>query len=464
MTAPAATVRLPAYAQPLFYPKRYKVLWGGRGAARSWSISRALLLKASEERKRILCTREMQSSLRDSVHQLLRDQIDSLELPGFRVTDREIRHRGTGSLFLFEGLRYNITKIKSLEAIDICWVEEAERITKESWNVLIPTIRKEGSEIWVSFNPDQLEDATYQRFIVHPPKNAWVLKVGWEHNPWLTEVLREEKDYAYAVDAEAAEHVWGGALRTVSNAQILRGKWAVEEFTVPKDRLTGDPLWHGPYQGMDFGFADDPFAALRCWIHDTTLYVEHESWHLHCELDDIPATVTEDIPAFDDVATRADSARPDSISFLRRHGLPQTKPVKKRAGSVEDGILHLRAYTRIVIHPRCRHVADEAKRYSYKVDPRSGDVLPVILDAHNHLMDCLRYALEPMIKPRRLMGVLTAEVEPERPICPECESLLLDATTCAHCGWRKEIVPRAHANGNGNGHMPTRALRGINDA
>lgn len=474
----AHTIQLPAYSVELWKPHRYKVIWGGRGGARSWSVARTLLLMCSQRKLRILCAREMQSSLRDSVHQLLRDQIELMHLPGFLVTDREIRHRN-GSLFLFEGLRHNATKIKSLEGIDICWVEEAERISKDSWSILIPTIRKIGSEIWVTFNPDQETDATYVRFILKPAKDVWSKKVSWEDNPWLSQELKDEKDYAYETDPESADWVWGGNIRKISEAQILRGKWAIEEFTVPyhTDGLGQQiPLWNGPYQGQDFGFASDPHAAVRLWIHDQTLYVEYESWKLHLEIDDTATQLRDDIPGFDLFTTRADSARPDTISFLRRHGLPRIRPAKKHAGSVEDGIAHLRSYRRIVVHPRCKHFAEECKLYSYKVDPRSGDVLPIVVDRHNHLMDSARYALDPLIKPKRRAGLVFVDEE-GIDACPQCESRLPDTGECPHCGWVKsetdapeieailaevgaaepviEDVPRIdhrHANGNGNGH------------
>lgn len=499
-------ILLPAYAAELWKPHRYKVIWGGRGGARSWSVARTLLLKAARSKCRILCAREMQSSLRDSVHQLLRDQIELMKLKGFIVTDREIRHTN-GSLFIFEGLRHNATKIKSLEGIDICWVEEAERISKDSWSILIPTIRKPGSEIWVTFNPDQEDDATYVRFILKPPKDCWQKKVGWQDNPWLSDELREEKDYAYATDSEAADWVWGGNIRRISEAQIMRGKWVVQEFSVPyitdKDgqRI---PQWSGPYQGQDFGFGTDPAAAIRAWINDDILYVEYEGWKLHLEIDDTAEQWKHDLPGFDRFVTRADSARPDSISFLRRNGLPRIRPARKHAGSVEDGIAHLRSYKQIIIHPRCKHFIQECKLYSYKVDARSGNVLPIIVDKHNHLMDSLRYALDPMIKPKRRAGVLFVD-DTGTELCPDCESWLPDDGVCPHCGWTKAIVedpddlvlatmgpeeavavieeviedlPRidhrhvngnGHTNGNGNGNgngKPTdryARLRGLND-
>lgn len=387
---------LPYWAEALFEPRRYKVCYGGRGAGRSWSFARALLIKAAEQPLRVLCTRELQTSIRDSVHQLLRDQIDLMGMTGYTTTDREIRHTN-GSLFLFEGLRHNITKVKSLEGVDICWVEEAETISASSWDILIPTIRKAGSEIWITFNPREEHDATYQRFVANPPKDCWLFRATWEDNPWFTDELREEKDRLYKLDPDLAAHVWGGQCRTVSDAQILRGKYVVDEFEVK-------PNWNGPYQGLDFGFAKDPTAAVRCWIHDDTLYVERELYLHQLELDHTVGHLTSAIPDMAKYATRADSSRPDSISFLRRHGMPQVMPVKKHQGSVEDGIAHLRSYRQIVIHPRCKHMAEEARLYSYKVDERSGDIIPTPVDAFNHCIDALRYALDPIM--RRNLGLV----------------------------------------------------------
>ncbi len=430
MTAPAydrngvtQTVQLPEWSGGLFEPHPYKVLWGGRGAARSWTVARALLLQGANHPLRVLCAREFQTSIRDSVHQLLTDQIALMGLRGYKVTDQEIRHE-CGTLFIFEGLRYNVAKVKSLEGVDICWVEEAERITKASWDVLIPTIRKEGAEIWITFNPDQETDETYKRFITNPPPGTWSKFATWRDNPFITTTLLAAKDHAYATDPDGAAWVWGGNCRKESAAQILRGKYQVREFTPFLHHGPGEACaelragktcphaWSGPYQGEDFGFADDPSAAVRLWVHDNVLYVEYEMWALHLEIDHTPGALEKAIPGFSRYTTRADSARPDSISYLRRHGVPKIVGVIKGKGSVEDGVAHLRSYTLIVIHPRCTHTVDEAKLYSYKVDERSGDILPDIVDKHNHCMDSIRYALEPMIKPRRKVGVMHPAPKP----------------------------------------------------
>jgi phage terminase large subunit len=394
---PAAS--LPAYAAGLFEARRYKVLYGGRGAARSWSIARALLITAAARPLRVGCFREFQKSIKDSVHRLLTDQIALLGLPGYVITDHELRHTN-GSLFLFEGLRNNVTKLKSLEGIDVAWVEEAEHVSRPSWDILIPTIRKPGSEIWVNFNPDVEDDPTYQRFVVHPPPNAWVAKVSSADNPWFPPELAAERAYLYAVDPDAAAQVWGGECRRASAAQILRGKWSVEPFEP-------ESTWDGPYHGADFGFARDPNTLVKCWIapgvlanpHSTgRLMLEYEAYKVGQDTDDIPTHWMAVVPGCEKYRIRGDCARPETISYLARHGFSDIVGVEKWAGSVEDGIAYLRQFEQIVIHPRCPHAAEEARHYSYKVDPRTADVLPIVGDAHNHIWDAVRYALAPLIQ------------------------------------------------------------------
>ena len=206
-------VDLPDKMQFLFEKHRYKVAYGGRGGIKSWSFARAALIIASSMPVRILCARELQNSIKESVHQLLKQQIAKMNLDAkFKILAQAIV--GTnGSEFIFSGLRDNITKIKSMEGIDIVWVEEAEKVSENSWSVLIPTIRKAGSEIWVSFNPDQESDPTYKRFVLAPPPDAVVVPTGWQDNPWLPEELKREKDYLKRVAYAAYLHVWEGGLQ-----------------------------------------------------------------------------------------------------------------------------------------------------------------------------------------------------------------------------------------------------------
>ena len=375
----------------LFDPYRYKVAFGGRGGAKSWSYARALLILALRKRLRILCARELQVSISDSVHKLLKEQIETMALgSSYVVTQHSIIGRN-GSEFLFCGIRSNITKVKSMEGIDICWVEEAERVSEESWSVLIPTIRKSGSEIWVSFNPDAETDPTYARFISNAPPESMVVKIGWQDNPWISTELIKEKDYSYRVDPDAADHVWGGKPKRISKSTVLFGKYIVEEFAPQED-------WT-PLYGADFGFARDPTVIIKAWVHGRKLYIEHEAYGMGVETVDLPDLFAK-VPGAKHHTIRADGARPENISHLRNNGFPKIMACEKWAGSVEDGVSHLRSYEKIIIHPRCRHTVDEAGLWSYKTDRLTGDVLPELVPRHDHCWDSVRYACGPLIKSR----------------------------------------------------------------
>ena len=231
-------VQFPAKLAFLFEPQRYKVCYGGRGGAKSWGIARALLILGAKSQQRILCAREFQTSIKDSVHKLLCDQIDSMGLTGFyEITDKSIRGKN-GTEFFFVGLRNNVTNVKSIEGVDICWVEEAQTVSKTSWNVLIPTIRKEKSEIWVSFNPELDTDETYQRFVLHSPENCKVVKINWSDNPWFPETLRIEKDALRDRDIEAYNTVWEGLCRQTVDGAIFAREIQMAEL---EERITRVP-------------------------------------------------------------------------------------------------------------------------------------------------------------------------------------------------------------------------------
>ena len=170
-------LELPEKMSFLFEPHRYKVAYGGRGSGKSWGAAIALLALGAQKPLRILCAREFQNSISDSVHALLADQIRKLNLESFYEVQNTAIYGKNGTEFLFAGLKHNVTKIKSFEGVDVCWVEEAQTTSKSSWDVLIPTIRKENSEIWITFNPELDTDETYKRFVVMPPNNSKVIKV-----------------------------------------------------------------------------------------------------------------------------------------------------------------------------------------------------------------------------------------------------------------------------------------------
>jgi phage terminase large subunit len=227
---PSARIEFPEILEPLFEQHRYKVCWGGRAGVKSWSFARALLILGSKRPLRILCTREVQNSIKDSVHKLLSDQIGLLGLGDFYDIQQATIQGRNGTEFIFAGLSTQTAEsIKSYEGIDICWVEEANVVSEFSWKILIPTIRKEDSEIWISFNPDLEHDPAYQRFVVNPPKGAWVQKVTWRDNPWITQVLLDEMDHLKETDYQEYLHVWEGELKEIAeNAiygqQLLKAK------------------------------------------------------------------------------------------------------------------------------------------------------------------------------------------------------------------------------------------------
>lgn len=367
---------------------RYKVAYGGRGSGKSWSAARCLILKALESKIRILCTRQLQTSIANSVHKLLSDSIFELGFQDyFDITRDSIRCKN-GSEFFFKGIQNNINEIKSIEGIDYCWVEEAQSVSEESWEVLIPTIRKENSEIWVTFNPDREEDATYSRFVTNPPPDSIVRLVNYNDNPWFPDVLRKEMEYCKETDFAKYEHIWLGKTVIDTDLQVYHGKFELKEFDTPEDTTF--------YYGADWGFANDPTAVIRCFIKDQCLYIDYESGGVGVEFEELPQlfNAIPDIRRWD---IRADSARPETISYMSRQGY-RVKACPKWKGSVEDGIEYIRSFRRIYVHPRCKHTYEEFKFYSYKQDKNTGDVLPVVLDKNNHYMDALRYALNPYIQ------------------------------------------------------------------
>lgn len=210
---------------PFLHPHRYKVAYGGRGSAKSWTVAMLLVLRARKQRIRVLCARELQLSIAESVLQLLADTIDRLGLGYFFDVQATTITGRNGSQFIFSGIKSNVRKVKSMEGLDVVWVEEAESVSADSWMVLVPTLRKPGSEIWVTFNPANILDDTYKRFITTPPTDAYVVKVNWDDNPWFPDVLRQEKDDLKAADEELYRHVWEGEPVADTALSIIKPMW-----------------------------------------------------------------------------------------------------------------------------------------------------------------------------------------------------------------------------------------------
>jgi phage terminase large subunit len=257
-------VQLPEKMQFLFEPHRYKVLYGGRGGAKSWGIAIALLLIGAQKPTRIFCGREIQKSIKNSVHKLLSDQIKAMGLQGFyTILQTEIRGKN-GTEFIFDGLKHNIDNIKSLESADIAWIEEAQTVSKSSWDKLIPTIRKEGSEIWLSFNPELEDDETYARFVKNPPASAKVVKLGWQDNPWFPSVLKLELEDLRTKDPDAYLHVWEGHCKLALEGAVYADeiRKATEQGRITKVPHTSNK---GVTAVFDLGHSD----ATAIWFVQT---------------------------------------------------------------------------------------------------------------------------------------------------------------------------------------------------
>lgn len=377
-------------------------MYGGRGGGKSWTVAQILIIKAHTERgQRIGCFRELQSSIKDSVHQLLKDQIEALGLtPWFEITLTSIRSLLTGSEFMFKGLRHNYTEIKSTEGITIAWVEEAQLVSKDSWEILIPTIRREGSELWITFNPLQEDDETYRRFVINTPPDGWVAKINFDSNPWFPEVLDMERLYMLKNDPEGYEHVWAGRPQTLTDAIIFKGKYTTEPFGEPP---YGTRLFHG----ADFGFANDPATLMRCWITgkppEEHLWVDYAIFCYKTEIDHLEQQYDK-CPTARSWPIKADNARPETISYLKRRGF-NISAAEKWTGCVEDRISHLKGFKQIHIQPHLKEMLQEARLYSYKVDKNNGDILPEVVDANNHGWDGLGYALDGYIQKRGIHRV-----------------------------------------------------------
>jgi phage terminase large subunit len=400
----------------LYYKKaRYKVYWGGRGAAKSRGFAEALIRLAAEKPLRILCAREYQNSIKDSSHKLLKDTIDRLGLSNwFTVTQDTIRSK-TGSEFMFKGLHNNENGIRSTEGVDIVWVEEAHSVSEKSWQSLLPTIRNDDAEIWISFNLVSEEDATYQRFVAKQRSNSIVHKINFDSNPYLPAVLRQEMEDDKANDYHLYEHIWLGMPLTISNSIIFSGKYVVREFE--------DDLWQQAdrlHFGADFGFARDPNTLIRFFILEEhkwpgeeiarrRLFVEYEAYEVGVDIDQMEEFYDR-VPGSRDWPIKSDSARPEFPSHFARRGFAMS-PAEKWPGSVEDGITHLRGFHQIVIHPRCTNTAREFRLYSYKVDKNQVDakgqplILPVIVDKNNHSVDGIRYGLDGYIQRSGSVGM-----------------------------------------------------------
>lgn len=461
---------IPTIFNPFFQSARYKGAYGGRGSAKSWSFAAMLILMClMQEGVRAVCIREVQKSLGQSVKRLLEDTIARYGVGSqFKINSHSIDTPGRG-LIIFQGMQdHTAESIKSLEGFNVAWVEEAQALSERSMRLLRPTLRRDDSELWFTWNPRHANDPVdaFLRGEVRPPRSI-VIQVNYTDNPHLPQVLKEELEFDQRRDVDLFNHIWLGQYERHSSARVFKN-WKIEEFETPDKAMF--------LFGGDFGFSIDPTVLVRCYLEGRNLYVDQEVYRVNCEIDHTPALYdslackqehahavpcTEEhgtvckLPHTDeerfnllklrteyqmlydvrntfrmsevphelnerikelertitcwqyhgsctgshcdgmarDWEIIADSARPETISYLQRNGYHRITPAHKGPGSVEEGITFLQSYN-IIVHPRCRHTIDELSMYSFKRHPLTDEVVPILEDKKNHVIDSLRYAAE----------------------------------------------------------------------
>jgi phage terminase large subunit len=392
-------LEIPPKLIPVFANKyRYRGSYGGRGSAKTRTFAKMTAVRGYQYAESgrsgiILCGREFMNSLDESSMSEIKAAILSEPWLAnyYEIGEKFIRSKNGRVKYVFAGLRHNLDSIKSKSNILLCWVDEAEQVSEAAWRKLVPTVREHDSEIWVTWNPESSESATHKRFRECSPEDSCIVEMNWTDNPWFPEELEKERLDDMRKRADMYNHVWEGGFLEVTDAQIFARKFTIKEFEV-------DESYSRPYYGLDFGFAQDPTACVECYIRNHILYIRRDAGKVKLELDDTGQFVRDRIGGIEKWTVRADSARPESISYLQRHGLPRIIGVDKWKGSVEDGIEFIKSFEMVVIHPECAATAREFRLYSYKIDKQTEEILPIVVDAHNHYIDALRYALAPLIK------------------------------------------------------------------
>ena len=403
-----AQIQLPKKLISVFVAEnvRYRGAYGGRGSAKTRSFALMTAIKGyqfAEEGKSglILCAREFMNSLADSSMEEVKQAIHSIDWlkDYYDIGQNYIRTKNGLVSYVFCGLRHNLDSIKSKARILLCWVDEAENVSEIAWRKLTPTVRETNSEIWVTWNPETEGSPTDIRFRQTPPDNAIIVEMNYNDNPFFPDVLEQERlNDLDRLDYASYAWVWEGAYLENSDKQVLSGRYVVEEFDDNLHKQADRLLF-----GADFGFANDPNTLIRSFILNDCLYIEYEAYGVNIELDEMP-TFYDSVPEARKWPIKGDCSRPETISHIRRKGF-NISAAKKWQGSVEDGIAFLRGFKQIIIHPRCKHTAEEARLYSYKTDRVTNEVLPIIEDKNNHCWDAVRYSLDGYIKHKRSAGL-----------------------------------------------------------
>ena len=418
-------IQLPPKLIPLFSKPnlRYRCSKGGRGSGKTRTFALMTAVKGYMFAEMgvsgtLLCAREFMNSLSESSMEEIKQAIRTVPFLSdyYEMGENYIRSKNRLVDYSFCGLRHNLDSIKSKARILLAWIDEAESVSVMAYRKLLPTVREEItlptgerfiSEIWITYNPEKRNSPTTEQFgnpeILDPDTGEIIgmcVEMNYSDNPWFPHVLELErrKDQANLDDA-TYRWIWEGAYLELSEAQIFRNKYESKEFEADPKK------WDGPYIGLDFGFSQDPTACVKVWIHDGCIWIDYEAGKVGLELDDTVDFLKQRIPEIEKYPIGADSARPESISHLKRKGLFRIKGVEKGKGSVEDGIEFIKSFRKVYIHPRCKQTLFEFREYAYKKDRLTDEVLPIVVDANNHYIDALRYALEPIMKRKLRLNI-----------------------------------------------------------
>ena len=378
--------------RPLLKPSRCKGAYGGRASGKSEFFADLAIMNTMREKCDIICIRETQLSLGESVKKLIESKIEDHGLArDYNVLQSHIECKVTGSRIGFQGMQnHTAESIKSLHDYRVAWFEEAQSSSQRSLDLLRPTIRVDGpdgkgvSELWFSWNPYKATDPVDMllRGDVLPPRSI-VVKANYRDNPWLPQSMKEEIVYDRSRDIDRYAHVWLGEYLDRSESRVFKN-WKVEEFERPAGTIFR--------LGADWGYSIDPSVLVRCSAEGNVLYIDHEAYMIGCEIVNLPDLFRR-VPESEKWFITADSARPETISYMQKHGFPKMNYALKGKNSIKEGIEFMQSYD-IVVHPRCVNVIEELSTFSYKTDPHTGQVMPIMEDRKNHTIDSIRYALE----------------------------------------------------------------------
>jgi phage terminase large subunit len=409
VTADAESLELsvPHWIEPLLKTDaRYLGIWGGRGGGKSWAV-RDLLIAEHVRNPHLstVCLREVQRSLDQSSKRLLEQKIRDCQLEDyFDIKSNQIRSRKGSGIIIFQGLSdHTATSIKSFEGFDYWWPDEAQVISKRSWDILRPTVRKEGAKIIATWNPVNETDPVDVLFRgPNRLEDSLVIHANYYDNPWFPKSLLSEVRFDQQHDPEKYDHVWLGGYVKFSEARVFKN-WIIKEFEAPKNAVL--------LFGVDWGFSPDPTVLLRGYVEGRELYIEHEAYQVECEIEDTKHLFLT-VPQSELWMLNCASDRPERVKSIQRAGF-KAKAIPREQHSIQEGVDFLRGF-RINVHPRCTRTIAEMRLYSRKVDKLSGKVLPEIEDKHNHCIDAMRHLVDDVRRMAKAKPVPVVTPQPQK--------------------------------------------------